>query len=147
MTSPLNKRRKSREILMQALYQWSMAGQDFPTIEAQFYAEHDPEKFDQDYFRQGLRAVLKDAAGFDGLIEPHIDRALTSLDPISLAILRLGVFELRERPDIPFRVVINEGINLAKRFGPTDSDKYINGVLDKVAPTLRAVEVRALRGG
>lgn len=145
MSSPLAKRRKARDLLVQALYQWSLAGQDIPTIEAQFYAEHDPEKFDQDYFREGLRSIIKEREQFDACIEPHLDRAIATLDPVSLAVLRLGVFELRQRMDIPFKVVINEGINLAKRFGPADSDKYINGVLDKIAPQLRGPEVRAAR--
>ena len=143
MSSPLTQRRKARELAVQALYQWDMAGQDIASIEAQFYAEHDPEKFDGEYFREALRAVLKNLDEFDDLISAKLDRSLKSLDPVSLAILRLGAFELRDRMDIPFKVVINEGINLSKKFGPTESDKYVNGVLDKLAPELRGPEVQA----
>ena len=146
MASPLNKRRKARELSVQALYQWSIAGQDLSAIEAQFYAENDPEKFDQDYFREALRTVTKTLDVVDAAIEPSLDRSINSLDPVSRAILRLGVFEFQHRLDVPYKVVINEGINLAKRYGPTDSEKYINGVLDKIAPQLRGPEVRAMRG-
>lgn len=146
MASPLNKRRKARELSVQALYQWSIAGQDLSAIEAQFYAENDPEKFDQDYFREALRTVTKTLDAVDAAIEPSLDRSINSLDPVSRAILRLGVFEFQHRLDVPYKVVINEGINLAKRYGPTDSEKYINGVLDKIAPQLRGPEVRAMRG-
>lgn len=145
MASPLNKRRKARELAVQALYQWGMAGQNISAIEAQFYAENDPEKIDQDYFREALKTVTKNLDEIDALIEPHADRTLEELDPVSMALLRLGVFEFGHRPDVPFKVVINEGVNLAKRFGPTDSDKYINGVLDKIAPVMREAEVNAMR--
>tara|TARA_B110000483_G_scaffold228870_1_gene292263 strand:+ start:77905 stop:78438 length:534 start_codon:yes stop_codon:yes gene_type:complete len=147
MSSPLNKRRKAREIMVQALYQWGMAGQNISTIEAQFYAENDPEKIDQDYFREALRTITKTVDEIDEIIRPLADRDLDDLDPVSMALLRLGVFEFSHRPDIPFKVVINEGVNLAKRFGPTDSDKYINGVLDKIAPVLRKAEVETMRSG
>lgn len=147
MTSPLNKRRKARELTVQALYQWGMAGQSVSAIEAQFYAENDPEKIDQDYFREAMRTITKSVDEIDELISPHADRDLEDLDPVSIALLRLGVFEFSHRADVPFKVVINEGVNLAKRFGPTDSDKYINGVLDKLAPQLRSAEVEAMRDG
>lgn len=134
-------------MMVQALYQWGMAGQNISAIEAQFYAENDPEKIDQDYFREALRTITKSVDEIDDLIKPHIDRDIDDLDPVSTALLRLGVFEFGHRPDVPFKVVINEGVNLAKRFGPTDSDKYINGVLDKIAPLMREVEVKAMREG
>ena len=147
MSSPLNKRRKAREIMVQALYQWGMAGQNISAIEAQFYAENDPEKIDQEYFREALRTITMSVDEIDELIKPYVDRDIDDLDPVSMALLRLGVFEFKHRPDVPFKVVINEGVNLAKRFGPTDSDKYINGVLDKIAPVLRTAEVEAMRKG
>ncbi len=147
MSSPLNKRRKAREMMVQALYQWGMAGQNISAIEAQFYAENDPEKVDQDYFREALRTITMKVDEIDEAIRPHADRDMDELDPVSLALLRLGTFEFAHRPDVPFKVVINEGVNLAKRFGPTDSDKYINGVLDKIAPILRKTEVEAIRKG
>ncbi len=145
MSSPLNKRRKAREIMVQALYQWGMAGQNIASIEAQFYAENEPEKIDQEYFCEALRTITKSVDEIDELIRPHVDRDIDELDPVSMALLRLGVFEFKYRLDVPFKVVINEGVNLAKRFGPTDSDKYINGVLDKIAPVLRETEVKAMR--
>lgn len=145
MSSALSQRRKARELLVQALYQWSIAGQDVGSIEAQFYAEHNPEKFDGEYFREALRGVVTKLDEIDGQIESKLDRSMKSLDPVSLAVLRLGTFEFANRIDIPFKVVINEGINLAKKFGPTDSDKYINGVLDKIAAELRKIEVDAAR--
>ena len=131
--------------MVQALYQWGMAGQNISAIEAQFYAENDPEKIDQDYFREALRTITMSVDEIDELIKVYADRDIDDLDPVSMALLRLGVFEFRHRLDVPFKVVINEGVNLAKRFGPTDSDKYINGVLDKMAPVIREVEVKAMR--
>lgn len=136
-------RRVARTLAMQALYQWHMAGQSLHEIEAQFRVDNDFSGVDGDYFHELLTGVARAKSEIDGAIAPHLDRPLEELDPVELAILRLSTFELLQRIDVPYRVVINEGIELAKVFGATDGHKFVNGVLDKLAPRLRSAEVRA----
>ena len=136
-------RRVARGLAMQALYQWQMAGQSLNEIEAQFRVDNDFANVDGAYFREILHGVPAQKSEIDSLLEPHLDRPMADLDPVELAILRLSSFELRNRLDVPYRVVINEGIELAKVYGATDGHKFVNGVLDKLAPSLRAAEVKA----
>ncbi|MGL4317405.1 MAG: transcription antitermination factor NusB [Pseudomonas sp.] len=136
-------RRVARSLGMQALYQWHMAGQSLNEIEAQFRVDNDFSGVDGGYFHEILVGVATQKTEIDEVIAPCLDRALDELDPVELAILRLSTWELRSRVDVPYRVVINEGIELAKVFGATDGHKFVNGVLDKLAPTLRAAEVSA----
>jgi N utilization substance protein B len=135
-------RRVARTLAMQALYQWGMAGQSLNEIEAQFRVDNDFSGVDGPYFHEILVGVATQKTELDELIEPCLDRPLAELDPVELAILRLSTFELQSRVDVPYRVVINEGIELAKVFGATDGHKFVNGVLDKLAPRLREAEVR-----
>nr|WP_231975074.1 transcription antitermination factor NusB [Pseudomonas pohangensis] len=136
-------RRKARSLAMQALYQWHMAGQSINEIEAQFRVDNDFSGVDGGYFSEILHGVPSLKTELDELLVPCLDRPLDELDPVELAILRLSLFELRNRVDVPYRVVINEGIELAKVYGATDGHKFVNGVLDKLAPQLREAEVRA----
>ncbi len=146
MPSTPKARHKAREFLVQALYQWQLAGQSVGSIEAQFCTDNDMEKVDLEYFHELLHKIAAEAGDLDRLYEPLlVDRRLDELDAVSRAILLLATAEFQHRIDVPYRVVINEGVDLAKRFGPTDSQKFVNGVLDKLAPRLRAVEVRAAR--
>jgi N utilization substance protein B len=138
-------RRVARSLAMQALYQWHMAGQALNEIEAQFRVDNDFSGVDAAYFQEILHGVPAQKAELDELLRPFLDRPLEELDPVELAILRLSGFELRNRLDVPYRVVINEGIELAKVFGATDGHKFVNGVLDKLAPLLRAAEVHDAR--
>lgn len=138
-------RRVARSLAMQALYQWHMAGQSLNEIEAQFRVDNDFSGVDGNYFHELLTGVARAKTEVDGAIVPHLDRPLEELDPVELAVLRLSTFELMHRIDVPYRVVINEGIELAKVFGATDGHKFVNGVLDKLAPTLREAEVKAAR--
>jgi N utilization substance protein B len=138
-------RRNARQWTLQALYQWRMAGTDLSRIEQQFLVDNDPAKVDVDYFRRLLHGIPPVVTELDHAFEPFLDRSLKELDPIELSILRLGCFELMHCPDIPYRVVINEGIELAKRFGASASHRYVNGVLDRLAVQQRAGEVRANR--
>jgi N utilization substance protein B len=141
----LAQRRKARRLVLQALYQQQMTGAEATDIEAQFRAEF-TGKTDWDYFHEAFAAIAAQLQELDALLEPYLDRKIKSLDPISLALLRLGVYELRDRIDIPSRVTINECIELAKSFGATDSHKYVNGLLDKLAKALRPLETgRAAR--
>jgi N utilization substance protein B len=130
---------------MQALYSWHMAGQQLNEIEAQFRVDNDFTAVDGAYFHEILHGVPQQKAEIDGAFESLLDRPLDEVDPVELSILRLSTYELKNRIDIPYRVVINEGIELAKVFGATDGHKFVNGVLDKLAPQLRADEVRAYK--
>jgi len=109
-------------------------------IEAEFRVDNDFRHTDGDYFSAVLRGVTSDVDALEALFEPALDRALDDLDPIERNLLRLGTFELRDRIDVPYKVVINEAVSLAKKFGATESHRYINGVLDKVARDLRTIE-------
>jgi N utilization substance protein B len=144
MATP-KQRQKTRRLLVQALYSWELGGSDLATIEAEFHLDNNMAKADAEFFHEVLHAVPKQLTALDDSYAPHLDRAVAELDPISRAVLRLASYELTERLDVPYKVVINEGVNLAKTFGPTDAYKYINGVLDKVAGQLRRLEVEANR--
>lgn len=139
------KRRVARTLLMQAVYQWQIAGQNLNAIEAQFQADNDFDGVDGEYFSEGLRAIAQQVTELDELFAQYLDRNVTDLDPVELAILRLAAWEFSQRIDVPYRVVLNEGIELAKTFGATDGHKYVNGVLDKLAGRLRRAEINAFR--
>ncbi|CAM3708665.1 transcription antitermination factor NusB [Parendozoicomonas haliclonae] len=138
-------RRKARELALQALYQWQMAGASITDIEAQFRARNDMTRVDGGFFHELLSGIARQVSKIDETITPLLDRGFDQLDPVERAALRLGCYEMMVRTDVPYRVVINEGIELAKKYGAQDSHKYINGILDKLALTLRPVEVKAYR--
>ena len=140
-------RRKARSLAVQALYGWQVADLPLSDIEAQYRADNDFAKVDGAYFHELLTGVGRNLTELDEHLGSVLDRPVRELDPIELAILRLGVYELVHRIDVPYKVVINEGIELAKIFGATDGHKYVNGILDKLAPSLRSVEVNASRRG
>lgn len=142
MATP-KQRQKTRRLLVQALYSWDLGGTDLATIEAEFHLDNDMSKADVELFHEVLYAVPKQLSTIDAAYAGYLDRTVAELDPISRAVLRLASYEMAERLDVPYKVVINEGVNLAKTFGPTDAYKYINGVLDKVAGALRSAEVAA----
>jgi len=133
-------RRKARRALVQAVYQWQMAHADTFVLESEFLASQALEKADVEFFRELLRGVVHHSADLDALFEGYLDRSVKSLDQVELAILRLGAFELKNRIDVPYRVVIDEYVELAKLFGAEDSFKYINGVLDRLAREVRQLE-------
>lgn len=145
-TKPSN-RKKARSLLVQALYQWQLSGTDIAIIEAEFFTDNRMDKVDTGFFRELLHGIPYKLDELDQRIAPLLDRALGDLDPVSLAVLRIGTYELLFRIDVPYKVAINEGVNLAKSFGPTEAHKYINGVLDKVAAGSRQSEIRAARSG
>ncbi len=138
-------RRRARQMCLQGLYQWQMSGNAISAIEASLRADNDMSKVDSAYFHELLHGIPAQVARLDETIEPLLDRKLNELDPVEKAALRIGVFELLQRVDVPYRVVINEAIELAKRYGAAESHRYVNGILDKLAPTLRAAEVAAYR--
>jgi len=136
---PLARRRKARQLILQAVYQWLLTDSELTDISKQFH-EQNQGKIDWEFFDEVLPGVLKSVEALDKHLHPLLDRKLEALDPIEKALLYLGTYELANRIDVPYRVVINECVELAKMFGATESHKYINGVLDKLAPELRAAE-------
>jgi len=134
-------RTRARELLLQALYQKQIAGHECPELLSQFREQVAYERVDQEFFEELLPAICGTQAELETSIGKLIDRPLEQLDPVELGILLIGVYELESRADIPYRVVINEGINLAKRFGSIDGHKYINACLDAGAQSLRASEI------
>ena len=129
---------------MQALYQWQMSGSKPADIEAEFLTDNDMKHVDTEYFHDLISNAPRQVSDLDTTIEPVLqDKSLRELDPISLALLRMAAYEFTARPDVPYKVVINEAVSLAKKFGPTDAYKFINGTLDKLALSLRKAEVAA----
>ncbi|MCH8175670.1 MAG: transcription antitermination factor NusB [Proteobacteria bacterium] len=124
---------------MQALYQWQIAKTEPRVIEAEFRQEN-PGKIDWDYFSEVFLEIPRQVDHLNAHLKPLLDRAVDALDPVERALLYLGTYELAYRIDVPFKVVINEAVELAKVFGATDSHKYVNGVLDKLAAILRPLE-------
>lgn len=136
---PIAHRKRARDLLVQALYQWKLSGSDPIQVEAEFRADNG-KKVDWEFFHQALSYIAAHAVELNRLYAPHLDRPVDQLDPIETGILQLGMFELSQRIDVPYKVVINECVELAKKYGATESHKYINGVLDKAARDLRKVE-------
>ncbi|REH39899.1 NusB antitermination factor [Paraperlucidibaca baekdonensis] len=134
-------RRKARRFALQGLYEWQLSGNPPWEIEARYRVENAMHKVDLDYFHDLLHGVPPESDALDALFTPHLDRDFAALDPVELATLRIGTFELKHRVDVPMRVVINEGIELAKTFGASESHKYINSILDQLARTLRPHEL------
>lgn len=133
-------RRRSRRALLQAVYQWQMTGAETAAIERDLAEEGALKKADREFFRELLRGVVFGTEELDALLAPALDRRVEELDKVELALLRLGAFELKHRFDVPFRVVIDEYVELAKAYGAEESFRYVNGVLDRLAQDLRALE-------
>ena len=131
---------------MQAIYQWAMSGSELHVIELQYQEHNDFAKVDGEYFREVLYQVPKMLTEIDQLFAPYLDREISELNPIELAIIRVATYELLKRQDIPYKVVINEALGLAKRFGSTSGHKYVNAVIDNVAKQLRAKEIELSNG-
>ncbi len=138
-------RRKARRLALQALYQWQISANEPSSIEMQFVEDNNTTKVDMDYFAELLHAVPRHVDVLDSLIQPQMTRSIAEVDPVERAVLRLATYELKYRPDVPYKVVINEAIELAKVFGGTDGHKFVNGVVDKLAARIRSTESTALR--
>ncbi|MBU2970080.1 transcription antitermination factor NusB [Pseudoalteromonas sp. C2R02] len=131
-------RRKARVLALQAIYSWQLSGNAIATIEQHMLLENDVTKMDVEYFKDLARGVSVHHAQLDELLSPHLARPFDDLDMVEKAILRLSGYELKFREDVPYKVAINESIELAKLFGAEDSHKFVNGVLDKAVKDLRA---------
>ena len=136
-------RTNARKAAVQALYQWQMTGQSLVEIDRQFLEEERLKDAQKSYFTELFHGVPKNLQVIDETLTQFVDRPVDTIDPGERAILRIGTYELLNRLDMPYRVIINEGINLAKYFGADGSHKYVNGILDKVAQQKRTVEINA----
>lgn len=134
-------RRKARELALRALYQWQLTGYPVTDIAKSLRDEEGFETVDDEYFLALLKGVVADAGALDEKLAGKLDRPVAELSPIEHAILLIGAYEGAHCPDVPYRVVINEAVELAKAYGGTDGHKYVNGVLDKLMAGLRAAEV------
>ncbi|WP_129642926.1 transcription antitermination factor NusB [Peristeroidobacter agariperforans] len=130
----------ARKLAMQALYQWQLTQQDAVEIKQQYLESEDSAGVDEDHFVELVTQTIARHEEITTALKPFVDRPLEQLDPVEAAILMIGMYELQRRLDIPYRVVINEGVDLCKRFGATDAHKYINAVLDRAAREIRAAE-------
>ncbi len=134
------ERTMARRRALQAIYQWQQAGQDLSEIDSQFLKEQDMSGVEVSYFQELLHKVPQKVDELDELLAPYLDRNVDEVDYVERAILRIGVYELKFRLDVPYRVVINEAVELAKKFGAVQSHRYVNGILDKVSKDVRKVE-------
>jgi N utilization substance protein B len=144
-TAARSPRRRAREFALQGLYQWQLSGNDEAAIEAHLGDVEGFDKADREFFVKLLRGVLVQRPVLQEQLQVYLDRPFHELSPIEASVLLAGAFELANYPQTPYRVIINESIELAKSYGGTDGHKYVNGVLDKLAASLRPAEVEAKR--
>ena len=142
MNFSAHARARARRYAMQALYQWDLSGTDLPVIRRQFLEAEDFSRTDQAYFVELLSKLPNQVDVVDESISAFIDRPIAQLDPVERAILRIGIYELLYRLDIPFRVIINEAVQLSKKFGAEQGHAFVNGVLDKAAHKIRTAECK-----
>jgi N utilization substance protein B len=144
---PKSARRRAREFVLQGLYQWRVGGADEAAIEAYAPEMEGFAKADREFFVGNLRGIIAQREALVSQVTAHLDRPFSELSPIEACVLMMGAFEMSHHPETPYRVIINEAIELAKSFGGTDGHKYVNGVLDKLAAIVRPDEVAARKQG
>jgi transcription antitermination protein NusB len=137
----ISGKRRARKLALQALYQWSISGEDVNEIERQFRLAKNMERVDTEYFQRILYGVPKELDALEENLALFLDRPIQSLNPVELAVLRLGAFELFHCPEIPFRVVLDEAVSLTKEFGSQEGHRFVNGVLNSLAQKARAIEI------
>ncbi|MBI3368659.1 MAG: transcription antitermination factor NusB [Burkholderiales bacterium] len=142
---PKSARRRSRELALQGLYEWLLGGAEAAVIDAHMREQPEYAKCDAKHYGALLHGCIAEASALDAVLTRHVDRKTTELSPVEHGVLMIGAYELTHCLDIPYRVAINEAVELAKSFGGTDGHKYVNGVLDKAAGDLRPTEVAAQR--
>lgn len=139
-------RKRARRRVLQALYQWQITGQQADEILSQFRAVQDMNGVDEAYFEELLRGIVAGQEGLDTRLEPFLDRPIGQVDLMERVVLRIGAYELLNRPELPFRVVLDECVDLAHRFGSEQGHSYVNAVLDKAARQWRSAEVGEAAG-
>lgn len=140
-TPAKSARRKARELALQGLFEWLLAGTDVGAIEAFLHERYPTIKLDRELFESLLHGCIREAAALDEALQPCLDRPSRELSPVEHALLLLGAYEMRFLPEVPYKVIINEAVDLAKTYGGTDGFKYVNGVLDRLAQALRPDEM------
>jgi N utilization substance protein B len=143
VTPAKSLRHRARELAMQGVYEWRLSAKPASLIEKATLAEKSIGRYDLALFSQLLRGVIENNESLAEQITPHLDRAVHELSPVEFSVLLVGAYELIHQPEVPYRVVINEAVELAKTFGGSDGHKFVNGVLDKLAAQVRAVEIKA----
>jgi N utilization substance protein B len=136
-------RHRARELAMQGVYEWRLSGKSAKLIENVTREEKSLGRYDTEFFGQLLNGAIAEHEALSAQIAPHLDRAVRELSPVEFSVLLLGAYELIHHPEVPYRVVINEAVELAKTFGGSDGHKFVNGVLDKLAAQVRATEIAA----
>ncbi len=136
------RRRQARQTVMQALYQWEITKADITTIENQFESHEHFQTVDAAYFKEILHGVVLDINHIDSYIKRYIDRDIAELDPVELTVARVAVYEFLKRLDVPYKVILNEALESAKKFGAQEGHKFINGILDKIAREIRHIEIK-----
>lgn len=135
-------RHNARHFAVQAMYQWQIAGAPITDIEQEFLLHHIADKkIDMEYFKELIRGIPTQVDEIDAAIKPFLKRSMSEIDPVELAVLRLATYEILKRPDVPYRVIINEALQLTKKFGSVEGYKFINGMLDRIAKANRTTEV------
>jgi N utilization substance protein B len=138
-----SQRHRARELAVQGIYEWRLSGKSAVEIEKATRDEKSLGRYDTEFFGQLLRGAIAQQEMLSAQIAPHLDRAVNELSPVEFAVVLLGAYELTQHPEVPYRVVINEAVELAKTFGGSDGHKFVNGVLDKLAAQVRVAEVKA----
>ncbi len=138
-------RHRARELAMQGIYEWRLSGKSAALIEKSTRDEKSLGRYDNEFFGQLLHGAIAQHEALSAQFAPHLDRAVNELSPVEYSVLLLGAYELIHHPEVPYRVVINEAVELAKTFGGSDGHKFVNGVLDKLAAQVRATEIVASR--
>ena len=143
MAQSRGNRRIARELVLRVLYQWLVTGDDFARLLVQAEEAEEYPQANVVFLKGLLDGILKEAAALDQALAPHLDRKVEELSPVEHGVLLIGAYELSHSLDVPYRVAINEAVELAKRYGGTDGHKFVNGVLDKLAKETRQVEIQA----
>uniref|UniRef100_UPI0011DE3ACF transcription antitermination factor NusB n=1 Tax=Aquicella siphonis TaxID=254247 RepID=UPI0011DE3ACF len=135
-------RHNARRYALQAMYQWQLSGTSITDIESEFLHYHIDKKLDLDYFKELIHGVPRYQHKIDEEMQPYLGRPLHEIDPIELGVLRLAIYELMKRPDVPYRVIINEALELTKKFGSIEGHKFVNDILDRIAKKNRITEIK-----
>ena len=138
----IRQKQRARKLALQAMYQWLMSAHDIREIELQFHSANNMDKIDVDYFAQLIHQIPKHLETLESAFIPFLDRPIETLNPVELTVLRLGTYELMYCPEMPYRIVLDEWVTLAKEFGSIEGHRYVNGVLNNLGQQIRAIEIK-----
>lgn len=135
-------RRNARQYALQAMYQWQISDIPLHDVEHEFVNYRIDKQIDMDYFKELIHGIPKQLTEINAAMHPFLGRSISDIDPIELAVIRISIYELLHRPDVPYRVIINEALELTKKFGSIEGYKFVNGILDKIARQARSLEIK-----